>query len=245
MATAVRDDIFDLLQDPTDPNLYIYDPRARYRKQRRRRNRSYDPRHRITRRRTYDPQFRMRVRRAGKRAKGWIPQLTSKKAGILWGVLAGLWAINQNAGGAYQPGINFFQKLQNFFVGVPYARITGNNQYIAPAGVATFPKATWNPSKAMNTATWAGIAAFIYGILPFKGLPYKGAAKRVGLPVAIGAALLGGWDPSPPGSPGILASSAPARAGATPLVAAYSTGTGSRTGGAIAAPAANAVGTLQ
>jgi hypothetical protein len=136
--------------------------------------------------------------------KGWIPKLTTKKAAGGWGALSFLYAINQGIPWVYQSGTTF-QKIAQFFVGVPVYRLTGSaqamNAIAGPGSNVGNIKPQFNVGKAFNTVTLAGIAATVYGMLPFSFLPFRGPAKRIGPYVAAGAAIGGGFDPYQPTPP--------------------------------------------
>jgi hypothetical protein len=85
-----------------------------------------------------------------------------------------------------------------------------------------------NPWKAINTITiGSGIALAAVHFLP--GIPRAHLIKKVAMSTLIAGALGGALDPvasgsQARGSPGVLASSGPARQGATPLSTAYGGG---------------------
>jgi hypothetical protein len=249
-----QNDIFDLIRDSNDPNLYIYDPRARY-KPRRHRRMSYDPRRRRRRSMSYDPRIRSFFGRFRRKKNGGAKGIGAK-------IIKGL-----NAGGAFAAGLAIgmvgastagdrawiaggqptgMGKLKLTFVDALYRlsfgyinitqSVFGTNYNPSPQPIG------WNWNKMFSSKyMWAGLGLFALSFVP--GVPRRTTLKKFAFGLALGGGYGGGTDPSAPGSPGVLTSTAPARAGATPLIAAYSTGGRSQQGGAISP--ASAGGTFQ
>jgi hypothetical protein len=86
-------------------------------------------------------------------------------------------------------------------IGSTINRVSGG--YFNPLGTPSVQGWSFNWSKAFNGITWAGLAATAYGYIgPKLGLrlPLTGAAKKVGVPLLIGAFIGGALDPSPGGA---------------------------------------------
>jgi hypothetical protein len=256
-------DILDMYPTANDPNLYLYDPDPRRRRGRRhsyRRPRKY----------SYDPQARRRrflgrvrrlrsyIRRPSRHGAKTFSAKLLKTAnhGAFWGGLAlGLiagstkgdrtWINSTTIGSTGTPGTGYRVKLTLVaaIYRLTFGSVNLSTTFFNGASFTPSPLALgWNWNKMLSSPyMWGGVGLYLLSMVD--GVPRRGMIKKFAFGLIIGGAYGGGTDPSPPGSPGILTSSSPARAGATPLIAAYSTGGRSQTGGAVSP--ASAGGTYQ
>ncbi len=87
--------------------------------------------------------------------------------------------------GAYNVG-SMGQKAKVFINNIG-GRVLGINVF---SDVQSFPQ-TINPDGMFNKYSGFGLATFVYGLLPIKGLPHRAKARSLGKKIAV-AGILGG-----------------------------------------------------
>jgi hypothetical protein len=203
-----QNDILDLIRDSNDPNLYIYDPRARYKPRRHRHRRSramtYDPRRRRSVR-SYFSGFRRRIRRPSRKgAKAWSKKVFSLEGG-LFAAGFGIGAIGASTAGDR----NWIMTGQSTTSGrikytiwdavlrLSFGMVNLGPSFGIPAGV-TPPSGTlggWNWTKFISSKyMWGGIGLFALSMVP--GMKERRKLRMFALGLAIGGGYGGGTDPS-------------------------------------------------
>ncbi len=137
-----------------------------------------------------------RIRKFARGQKSSFQQLGNAVSAVVF--LSQLTQKDRDAG-AYNVG-SMGQKAKVFVNNIG-GRILGINPF---PDIQTFPQ-TINLDGAANKYTGFGLATFLYGLLPIKGLPHKGKAKSLGKKIAVAGILGGIFD-------------APENAGASPAV---------------------------